>query len=63
MMHTWVREVNLSRPELWGATWRCPPVKIIGRNFTIRTVRSAHPGDYSYYCTVHPNMKARLQVQ
>lgn len=21
------------------------------------------PGDYSYYCTVHPNMKARLQVQ
>lgn len=21
------------------------------------------PGDYSYYCTVHPNMKARLEVQ
>ena len=21
------------------------------------------PGDYSYYCTLHPDMKARLQVQ
>ena len=21
------------------------------------------PGDFSYYCTLHPNMKARLQVQ